>query len=344
MSPERVQQVKKLANIDNRGYPPSQVVASSGSRRDAALSAEPDARSRGCPAPERPPDRADAPSVIPAGDGSKRRGSNGQRDVPNSGLDSWPVHERRGWDHQSTDASRSAVAWAFADGWDPLHDARILVVDDCTLYRENLAAIFAANGTATPRVAWDLPSVVAALKGAAPSVVLLSVGTRDRLMLLQAALRISPDARVIVLGVSEDDESTIVACAEAGVTGYHLRSESLDDLLMLLRRVTRGESVCSPKVSAILLRRLSVLAAERKPGPEELVLTAREIQILRMLEMGLSNRDIADQLCIALHTVKNHVHNVLGKLGVSTRAQAVAVSRSFRQAGPSANDAGTGLV
>ena len=206
---------------------------------------------------------------------------------------------------------------------------RILIIDDCTLYRENLATTFVANGTASPGIAWDLPSLVNELQSVTPSVVLLSVGTRDGLMLLQAALRISPDARVIALGVSEDDESTIVACAEAGVTGYHLRSESLDDLLMLLRKVARGESVCSPKVSAILLRRLSVLAAERESGPEELVLTAREIQILRMLEMGLSNRDIAEQLCIAVHTVKNHVHCVLGKLGVSTRAQAVAVSRSI---------------
>jgi DNA-binding NarL/FixJ family response regulator len=264
--------------------------------------------------------------------------------VPDSGSDSLPAHERLGWDHQSTDASRSAFAWAVAGGWDPLQDARILIIDDCTLFRENLAATFVANGTATPSVAWDLPSLATALESNAPSIVLLSIGTRDNLVLLQATLRFSPEVRVIVLGVSEGDESTIVACAEAGVTGYHLRSESLDDLLMLLHKVARGESVCSPKVSAILLRRLSMLAAERKPGPEELVLTAREIQILRMLEMGLSNRDIADQLCIALQTVKNHVHSVLGKLGARTRAQAVAVSRSLREAGANAEDLDIELV
>jgi DNA-binding NarL/FixJ family response regulator len=330
MNPELVQEVKKLANIDNRGYPPVQVVLSSGSRRDAALSAEPDARSRGCPAPERPPDRTDAPSVIPAGDGSKRRGSNGQRDVPDSGLDSWPVHERRGWDHQSTDASRSAVAWAFSGGWDPLQDASILIIDDCTLYRENLAATFVANGAATPGVAWDLHSLVAALESAAPSIVLVSIGTRDSLMLMQAALQMRPNVRAIVLGVSEDDESTIVACAEAGIAGYHLRSESLTDLLALIRRVADDEAVCSPRVSAMLLRRLTALAAQRQPASEELVLTDREVQILRLLELGLSNRDIAARLCIAVHTVKNHVHNVLTKLGVSTRAEAAARFRTVR--------------
>jgi ATP/maltotriose-dependent transcriptional regulator MalT len=75
---------------------------------------------------------------------------------------------------------------------------------------------------------------------------------------------------------------------------------------------------------------LSVLAAQRQPEAKELVLTAREIQILQLLEIGLSNRDIADRLFIALHTVKNHVHSLLSKLGVSTRAEAVACSRSFR--------------
>lgn len=62
---------------------------------------------------------------------------------------------------------------------------------------------------------------------------------------------------------------------------------------------------------------------------KELVLTAREIQILRMLELGLANQEIADKLCIAVHTVKNHVHNLLTKLGVSTRAQAAALGRTM---------------
>jgi DNA-binding CsgD family transcriptional regulator len=80
----------------------------------------------------------------------------------------------------------------------------------------------------------------------------------------------------------------------------------------------------------MLLRRLSALAARRQPVAKELVLTAREAQILRMLEMGLSNRNIADHLGIAIHTVKNHVHSVLTKLGVSTRAEAAALARTVR--------------
>lgn len=217
-----------------------------------------------------------------------------------------------------------------AERGDRLAYARILIVDGCTLQRENLAAIFAVNGTSRPAVAWDLASLCASLREATPDIVLLNMVTSDNLTLLRSLREMCPHAKVIVVGISEDDESEVVACAEAGVAGYHLRTESLDDLLILISKVFGGESACSPRVSAILLKRLSTLAAQRHPEAKELVLTAREIQILRMLEIGLSNRDIAERLCIALHTVKNHVHSILGKLGVSTRAQAVAVSRSFQ--------------
>lgn len=214
------------------------------------------------------------------------------------------------------------------DGAGLLRDARVLIVGDCTLYRDYLAAVLASHGAVAPGVAWDLPSLVASYETTVPRVVLLDMSTRNSAMLLRQALQLSPHVRVIVMGVSEDDEPEIVACAEAGVAGYHLRSDSLKDLLVLIRKVAAGESLCSPRVSAILLRRLSALASQRQPTAKELVLTSREIQILRLLEMGLSNRDIADQLCIAVHTVKNHVHSLLAKLGVSTRAQAAAMARS----------------
>lgn len=213
---------------------------------------------------------------------------------------------------------------------DVLIAAQILIVDDCTLQRENLAAILQNDGVATPAVAWDLPSVRAALAEMVPHVVLLSMMTRGSIALLRAVREACPLARVIVVGISEDDETDIIACAEAGVAGYHLRTESLNELLRLISKVADGESACSPRVSAILLSHLSALAAQRQPSNKELVLTAREMQILQMLEMGLSNRDIADRLCITLHTVKNHVHSVLSKLGVSTRTEAAAVSRSSR--------------
>lgn len=219
-----------------------------------------------------------------------------------------------------------------ADGLGLLRDARVLIVDDCTLYRDYLAAVLASHGAVAPGVAWDLSSLVAAFDAALPRVILLNMASRDGGILLRHALTLSAHVRVVVLGVSEDDESGIVACAEAGVAGYHLRTQSLEDLLELIHKVAAGESFCSPRVSAILLRRLSSLASQRQSAAKELVLTARETQILRMLELGLTNRQIAEELCIAVHTVKNHVHSLLSKLGVSTRAQAAVLARTVLHA------------
>lgn len=212
-----------------------------------------------------------------------------------------------------------------------LHNARILIVDDCVLHRDSLAAALAANGMPAVGCAWDLVTLVTAIRETVATVVLLNIATRDSAALLRTARATDPRIHVVVLGVSDDDESEVIACAEAGAAGYHTRTESFEDLLSLLRKAAAGEPFCSPRISSILLRRLSALATQTQqaPGPKELVLTTREAQILQMLRLGLSNRDIADRLCIAVHTVKNHVHNILTKLGVGTRGEAVALARTL---------------
>jgi DNA-binding NarL/FixJ family response regulator len=208
-------------------------------------------------------------------------------------------------------------------------DARVLIVDDCTLYRDCLVGLFSTqNGGLKPCVAEDLASMVAELEVAQPQIMLLNMATRDSASLLRRAVAMAPQARVIVLGVAEEDEAGIVSCAEAGAAGYHMRTESFHELVVLIHKVAAGESFCSPGVSAILLKRLSSLAAQRRPAAKELDLTGREMQILRMLQTGLSNREIAEQLCIAVHTVKNHVHSLLTKLGVGSREQAAALARA----------------
>lgn len=214
----------------------------------------------------------------------------------------------------------------------PLCAVRILIVDDCMLYRDNLAAALASRGLPAIGFAWDLRTLVIAMREHSVEVILLNIATRDSAALLNVAVATDPGVRVVVMGLSEDDESGVIACAEAGVAGYHTRAESFDDLLTQIEKVAGGETLCSPRVSAILLQRLSALASQQQPAVvRDRVLTAREVEILGMLEAGMSNRDIADQLCIAVHTVKNHVHSVLTKLGVATRAEAAAVARAQRR-------------
>jgi DNA-binding NarL/FixJ family response regulator len=231
---------------------------------------------------------------------------------------------------QSPDANGAETVGAAPVPRNALRGLRVLIVDDCTLYRENLVAAFRTNGAADLGIAWDLPSLMIALKATQPDILLLNIATHDSALLLRAAPGMYPGARMIVLGVSEDDESQIVACAEAGVAGYHMRTDSLDDLLVTVRQVAAGETSCSPSLASMLLRRLTALASQRQPVAKELALTGREAQILQMLELGLSNHDIAVQLSIAVHTVKNHVHSLLKKLGVGTRAEAAALSRAIR--------------
>jgi DNA-binding NarL/FixJ family response regulator len=120
---------------------------------------------------------------------------------------------------------------------------------------------------------------------------------------------------------------------QAGVSGYHLRTGSLAGLVQLISSVIAGESLCSPRVAAVLLRRLAVLAADGRSDSRGLALTQREIQIVHLLELGLSNEQIAAQLCIEVATVKNHVHNLLAKLGVHRRVHAAAVIRGRPNSG-----------
>jgi len=208
-----------------------------------------------------------------------------------------------------------------------LRDVQILIVDDCVLYRDSLATALAVNGTPAVGAAWDLVTLLTALQKVSGGLILLNIATRNSAALLRTAMATDPGARVVVLGVSDDDDDGVIQCAEAGAAGYHTRTQSFEDLLEVMGNVATGAPSCSAWVSAILLRRLAALGSQqRQPEVHELALTAREVQIFGMLKLGLSNREIAAQLCIAVHTVKNHVHSLLTKLGVRTRTEAAALS------------------
>lgn len=215
------------------------------------------------------------------------------------------------------------------DQWDPLRSNRILILDDYPLHREILAFVIAAQGVTTVAHAGDLDSLASNLRIDVPTIALLNMMARQSNLMLRRTIAFRPSPKVIVFGLSEDDESGILAAINAGVAGVHLRSESLDDLILLIRRVASGDTFPSARVVRVLLRGLSSHVLTRTPSIRGLVLTDREAQILRMLEMGLSNREIAVELSIAVPTVKNHVHRVLTKLKVNSRAEAAALSTAL---------------
>ena len=209
----------------------------------------------------------------------------------------------------------------------------VVIVDDSGLNRECLAAQLVAHGIDVG-CAWDLPSLFAATDSGIRRVVLLNLGSRDSATLLQVSLDVDPNVKVIVFGLDAGRESEIVACAETGVAGLHLRSESFDHLLTLVRNAGHGQAQCSAEVSAILLRRVYAFAAQANPDLRTDSLTARESEVLALIEQGMSNQQIASRLSLTLHTVKNHVHSMLTKLGVGSRADAVSVARAGRFSSP----------
>jgi two-component system nitrate/nitrite response regulator NarL len=114
----------------------------------------------------------------------------------------------------------------------------------------------------------------------------------------------------------------VLGCAEAGVAGYVPREASLEDLVETIGCASRGELRCSPQLGVTLLRQLALRAAGVDDAASRAPLTSREVEIVRLIEHGLSNKEIATRLGIQVATVKNHVHNLLEKLRIHRRAEA----------------------
>lgn len=203
----------------------------------------------------------------------------------------------------------------------------VLLVDQVWLSREGLAGLLRLERWAGDvRTAADTPAAVLSLRSFLSDVVLVNLASLDGLALLAAARALAPAVPVVALAVSDTDDE-IVGYAEAGVTGFVPRQGTLEDLERTVTSVVRGEAVCPPRIAEALLRRVCTLAG-RRPGTDTTHLTPREREVLSLIEQGLSNKQIALRLNIEVRTVKNHVHNLLGKLQVRRRGEAAARLRS----------------
>lgn len=211
-------------------------------------------------------------------------------------------------------------------------DLRVLIVDDTRLYREGLAHILGqCGGFSVVGVASDAGQSVERVGALHPDIVLLRVAAPGALEILRGMMDVSPEIRVVALEV-EETEGDVIGWAEAGVAGYLPRTGSLDDLIVLLQSVARGEALCSPRMAATLLKRVAALAAERQSQRLRGHLTLREREIIELIDQGFSNKEIAHRLSIEVRTVKNHVHNILEKLQVHRRGEAAALMREMAHA------------
>lgn len=206
--------------------------------------------------------------------------------------------------------------------------ADLMLVGEHKLFRECLASTLADLERFTVTVQADDPAAaLEAESEAQPDVLLfdLAAPTGRALQQIRELRARRPDLRVIVVGLPVEEEE-VLRCIEAGANGYVLKESSIDELVAAIDQVLEGGVAgCTPAMARTLFARLAELAAERRQLNRiaSLDLTPREQEILELIADGMSNKQIADHLCLSLHTVKNHVHHILDKLQVRRRSQAV---------------------
>lgn len=205
---------------------------------------------------------------------------------------------------------------------------RILLVDDHELFREGVASLLrrvddmtlvgeAATGEAAMRMAEEL----------LPDIILMDIkmpgmGGIDA---TRAIITRVPHIGVIMLTMFEDDES-VYAALKAGARGYVLKDADRGTLLRAIRAVASGEALLGPSIARRVLDQFTAPTPKVTPPQANNLfseLTARELDVLRLIAQGLRNRDIAERLVISEKTVQNHISNIFAKLHVNDRSQAI---------------------
>ena len=210
---------------------------------------------------------------------------------------------------------------------------RVFVAADVDLYAQCLALALASRGDVSVVGTSPCRSDAArSIEDAAPDVAIVDVGCPGALELIEELAFGDAPPGVIAVAAPETEEE-IVACIEAGVSAFVPADGSFEELTRTLARVGRGESVVSPRIATTLIRRVRELAADANAADAGQALTQRELEILVLIDRGLSNKEIARALSIEVSTVKNHVHHILGKLDVSRRGDAPGKLWPARAAG-----------
>jgi len=207
---------------------------------------------------------------------------------------------------------------------------RVLLVDDQALFREALHILLSVQpGIEVVGEAGNGEEALRLVAEHQPDVALMDM-QMPVLNGVQATRRIQaehPSCRVIALTTYDDDEYVFEGL-RAGAIGYLLKDAPVHKLVEAIQAAARGESFLQPSIAAKVVAEFN-RQARRTPQPMIEPLTNREIDILRLLADGLNNREISEALVIAEGTVKNHVTNIIGKLGVRDRTQAAIRAREL---------------
>jgi DNA-binding NarL/FixJ family response regulator len=199
---------------------------------------------------------------------------------------------------------------------------QIYIVDDHSLFRDGLISLLEADGHEIVGQAGDGLTAVEEVPRLKPDLILMDINM-PRMNGIDALRQIKvlfPQAKVIMLTVSED-ETNLVNAIRAGADGYLLKHLNAREFLEMVNGLERGEAAITRKMTMRLIKHLAT-----EPDEERISLSERELEILRLVASGKSNQAIADHLSISDNTVKYHLKNILQKLGVGNRTEAVMLA------------------
>jgi DNA-binding NarL/FixJ family response regulator len=209
---------------------------------------------------------------------------------------------------------------------------RALIVDDHALFRRGLEMVLAAeDDIELVGEASDGTEAVQKAGESLPDVVLMDIRMpkSSGIEACRAMKEVAPSSKIVMLTISDEEEDLFEAI-RAGASGYLLKDIPLDEVADVVRAVHGGQSLINPSMAAKLLTEFAALnkrdqeeRAEQVPPPK---LTDREMQVLKLVAKGMNNRDIAKELFISENTVKNHVRNILEKLQIHSRMEAVMIA------------------
>ncbi len=210
---------------------------------------------------------------------------------------------------------------------------RVLIVDDHPLTREALAGLLAHDGFDVCGQAAGGEEAIRLAGELKPDLVLLDLTMPglDGLHALPRVREAAPDSAVVVLTAAEDEDN-LLGAIRGGAAGYLLKSEPPERIVAFLRGVTQGEPALSGPVARRLLEQVREGGGVRTTVPDSIAaaLSAREVEVLLLLERHLATDEIAGELEISEHTVRSHVKSLLGKLGVSSRREALEALNAAR--------------
>ena len=200
---------------------------------------------------------------------------------------------------------------------------RVVVVDDHEMFAEGLATALGVDPAIdVVATAGTVEDGCAAVRLHAPDVVLMDyeLPDGDGATATERIKAEVPDAQVVMV-TSYDDESILIRAIEAGCSGFITKHKAIQEVVSAVHAARAGEALISPSMLARLLPKL-----RRSPRGLGADLTPREVEVLKMLAEGVSNQQIAERLVLSLHTVRNHVQNVISKLGAHSKLEAVAAA------------------